>query len=142
MVTKWFRNPWALSSALAALGTLQLRVLGFLNHLVTLVSAPNYYIVSNTFFTQLKLWFINCVCLEPSKLFSGQNSNTTHTIILEVVYTADFAKQPITASKSTSHSVDNHLRILCMWERAKILMDWKQYVQKLLRFYFINFNSQ
>ena len=39
MVTKLFRNPQALSSALAMLGTLQPRALGFLNSLVTLVLA-------------------------------------------------------------------------------------------------------
>ena len=43
MITKRFRNPWALSSALAALGTLQPRALGFLNHLIPLVSVSNYY---------------------------------------------------------------------------------------------------
>ena len=44
-VTKLFRNPWALSSALAAFGTLHSRALEFLNSLVTLVLASNYYIV-------------------------------------------------------------------------------------------------
>ena len=44
-VTKLFGNPWALSSALAALGTLHSRTLGFLNSLVTLVLASNYYLV-------------------------------------------------------------------------------------------------
>ena len=44
MVTKRLRNPRALSSALAALGTLQPRALGFLNRLVTLVSASNFYL--------------------------------------------------------------------------------------------------
>ena len=41
-VTKLFRNPVALSSALAALGTLHSRALRFLNSLVTLVLASNY----------------------------------------------------------------------------------------------------
>ena len=39
-----YRNPRALSSALATLGTLQPRALGFLNRVVPLVSASNYYI--------------------------------------------------------------------------------------------------
>ena len=45
MVTKRVKNPRALSSALAALGTLQPRALGFLNSLVTLVLASNFYLV-------------------------------------------------------------------------------------------------
>ena len=45
MVTKRFINSWALSSALALLGTLHPRALGFLNCLVTLVSASNLYVV-------------------------------------------------------------------------------------------------
>ena len=44
-VTELFRNPRALSSALAALGTLLSRALGFLNSLVTLVLVSNYYLV-------------------------------------------------------------------------------------------------
>ena len=43
-VTKRLRNPRALSSTLASLGTPQPQALGFLNHLVTLVSASNLYI--------------------------------------------------------------------------------------------------
>ena len=39
-----FRNPQALSSALAALGTLQLRALRFLNTVDTWDLASNYYI--------------------------------------------------------------------------------------------------
>ena len=39
-----YRNPRALSSALATLGTLQPRALGFLNRVVPLVSASNYYL--------------------------------------------------------------------------------------------------
>ena len=39
-----YRNPRALSSTLAMLGTLQPRALGFLNHVVPLVSASNYYL--------------------------------------------------------------------------------------------------
>ena len=45
MGTKRFSNPQALSSALAALGTLQPRAFGLLNRLVPLVLASNYYIV-------------------------------------------------------------------------------------------------
>ena len=45
MVTKQLRNPQALSSTLAVLGMLQPRALEFLNCLVTLVSASNYYVV-------------------------------------------------------------------------------------------------
>ena len=47
-VTKLFRNPQALSSALAVLGTLQPRALGFVNSLVTLVLASNYYVDTYT----------------------------------------------------------------------------------------------
>ena len=39
----WFRIPLALSSVLAALGTLQLRAVGILNHVDPLVSSSNYY---------------------------------------------------------------------------------------------------
>ena len=39
-----FRNPRALSSALAALGTLQPRALGFLNRVDPLVSVSNLYL--------------------------------------------------------------------------------------------------
>jgi len=39
-----YRNPRALSSALATPGTLQPRALGFLNRVVPLVSASNYYL--------------------------------------------------------------------------------------------------
>ena len=45
-VTKQFRNPRALSSALAVLRALQPRAFGFLNRLVTLASTSNYYIVT------------------------------------------------------------------------------------------------
>ena len=38
-----FRNPPAPSSVLAALGTLQLGAVGFLNRVDPLVSASNYY---------------------------------------------------------------------------------------------------
>ena len=41
-----YRNPRALSSALATLGTLQPRALGFLNRVVPLVSASNYYVAT------------------------------------------------------------------------------------------------
>ena len=40
-----FRNPRALSSTLASLGTLQPRAFGFLNRIDPLVSASNLYIV-------------------------------------------------------------------------------------------------
>ena len=39
-----FRNPWALSSALAALGTLQPRALGFLNAVDPLDTVSNCYL--------------------------------------------------------------------------------------------------
>ena len=42
-----FRNPQALSSTLASLGTLQPRAFGFLNRIDPLVSVSNYYIDSN-----------------------------------------------------------------------------------------------
>ena len=48
MVTKRFRNAWALSSALASLGTLQPQALGFLNRLVNLVSVSNLYLAQFT----------------------------------------------------------------------------------------------
>ena len=44
MGSKLFRNPQALSSALAALGTLQPQAFVFLNNLDPLDSASNYYI--------------------------------------------------------------------------------------------------
>ena len=43
-----FRIPPALSSVLAALGTLQLRAVGFLNRVDPLVSSSNYYIVNSS----------------------------------------------------------------------------------------------
>ena len=44
-----FRDPQARSSALAALGTLQPRALGSLNHVDPLDSVSNYYVaVSST----------------------------------------------------------------------------------------------
>ena len=46
MGTKRFSNPQALSSALAALGTLQPRAFGLLNRLDPLVLASNYYLVT------------------------------------------------------------------------------------------------
>ena len=39
-----FRNPWALSNALAALGSLRPQVLGFLNHIDPSDSASSYCI--------------------------------------------------------------------------------------------------
>ena len=44
-----FRIPPALSSVLAALGTLQLRAVGILNHVDPLVSSSNYYIVPQAY---------------------------------------------------------------------------------------------
>ena len=44
MVSTLFRDPQALSSALATLGTLQPRAFGSLNRVETLDSASNYYI--------------------------------------------------------------------------------------------------
>ena len=44
--TKRFSNPQALSRALALLGTLQPKAFGLLNHLVSLVLASNYYLVT------------------------------------------------------------------------------------------------
>ena len=43
----FFRNPRALSSALAPLGSLQPRALGFLNHVDPSDSVSNYYIIDN-----------------------------------------------------------------------------------------------
>ncbi len=43
-----FRNPRALSSALAALGTLQPRALGFLNPVDPLYTVPNCYVGVNS----------------------------------------------------------------------------------------------
>ena len=45
MVSTLFRDPQALSSDLASLGTLQPRAFGSLNRVETLDSASNYYIV-------------------------------------------------------------------------------------------------
>ena len=47
MVSTLFRDPQALSSALAALGTLQPWAFGSLNRVETLDSASNYYIDFN-----------------------------------------------------------------------------------------------
>ena len=47
--TKQFSNPQALSSALAALGTLQPQAFGLLNRLVPLFLASNYYIATVLF---------------------------------------------------------------------------------------------
>ena len=44
--TKRFSNPHALSSALAALGTMQPQGFRLLNHLVPLVLASNYYLAA------------------------------------------------------------------------------------------------
>ena len=44
MVSMLFIDPQALSSALAALGTLQPRAFGSLNHIETLDLASNYYL--------------------------------------------------------------------------------------------------
>ena len=45
MVSTLFRDPQARSTALAALGTLQPRAFGSLNHVETLDSASNYYLI-------------------------------------------------------------------------------------------------
>ena len=45
MVSTLFRDPQALSSDLASLGTLQPRAFGSLNRVETLDSASNYYII-------------------------------------------------------------------------------------------------
>ena len=44
MVSTLFRDPQALSSALATLGTLQPQAFGSLNRVETLDSASNYYV--------------------------------------------------------------------------------------------------
>ena len=44
MVSTLFRDPQARSSALAALGTLQPRAFGSLNHVEILDSVSNYYL--------------------------------------------------------------------------------------------------
>ena len=49
-----FRDPQARSSALAALGTLQPRAFGSLNHVVPLDSVSNYYLVNK--FTLTWMW--------------------------------------------------------------------------------------
>ena len=48
MVSMLFRDLQALSSALAALGTLQSRAIRSLNHVETLELASNYYIYTMT----------------------------------------------------------------------------------------------
>ena len=55
MGTKRFSNPQALSSALAALGTLQPRAFGLLNRLVPLVLASNYYLVTYCSYTKINV---------------------------------------------------------------------------------------
>ena len=47
MVSTLFRDPQALSSDLASLGTLQPRAFGSLNRVETLDSASNYYICNS-----------------------------------------------------------------------------------------------
>ncbi len=44
MGSTWFRNPQALSSALALARAPQARAFGFLNHIDPLASVPNYYL--------------------------------------------------------------------------------------------------
>ena len=51
MVSMFFRDPQALSSTLASLGTLQPRAFGSLNQVETLNSASNYYVVNLCAFT-------------------------------------------------------------------------------------------
>ena len=64
-VIKLFRNPQALSSVLAALRTLQPRALRFLNSLVTLVLAFNYYLHN-------QVW-----CSKPDRTHVQQGHGTT-----------------------------------------------------------------
>ena len=60
-----FRNPQALSSALAALGTLQPRAFGFLNTVDPFVSVSNYYVVDSTFWLVGKFGF-HCLVVFPN----------------------------------------------------------------------------
>ena len=75
MGSKLFRNPQALSSALAALGTLQPRAFVFLNNLEPLDSASNYYVeqfvsINSAYLYVHKIYtymyiesYHNCVCV-------------------------------------------------------------------------------
>ena len=55
MVSTFFRDPQALSSALTVLGTLHTQAFGFLNRIETLDSASNYYV--EQYSTALKYHF-------------------------------------------------------------------------------------
>ena len=55
MVSTLFRDPQALSRALASLGMLQPRAFGSLNHVETLDSASNYYLLHVPYFLKISL---------------------------------------------------------------------------------------
>ena len=61
MVSMLFRDPQALSSTLAVLGTLQPQAFGFLNHVETLDSASDYYLLS----CPVTDWIIHCMLALP-----------------------------------------------------------------------------
>ena len=71
MVSTLFRDPQALSSDLASLGTLQPRAFGSLNRVETLDSASNYYIVFLTLGAHAhegySTYFV-CVCVFVSRV--------------------------------------------------------------------------
>ena len=60
--TKRFSNPQALSSALAALRTLQPWAFGLLNRLAPLVLVSNYYLVCNKAHNIYSLSTSLCIC--------------------------------------------------------------------------------
>ena len=78
MVTKQLRNPQALSSTLTALGMLQPRALGFLNRLVTLVLATNFYIFVTVFENMYQL------CTN-----TNMNTNTLNLISQSIIFLRD-----------------------------------------------------
>ena len=68
MVSMLFRDPQALSSALASLGTLQPRAFRSLNRIETLDSASNYYVETSAKVVQQTL----LSCLQRIFVFSIQ----------------------------------------------------------------------
>ena len=67
MVSMLFRDPQALSSALASLGTLQPRAFGSLNHIETLDSASNYYLERVGILLPLALAYMECLKSKSSE---------------------------------------------------------------------------
>ena len=81
MVSTLFRDPQARSSALAALGTLQPRAFGSLNHVETLDSVSNYYIVSSMAPRNTQV-VIGTVQLKPPEVNTFCYGKPTYTLAL------------------------------------------------------------